>query len=391
MGRVAEKLEITKADRTYFESLVRSRTEQAQLVQRARIILLKADGQSIDAIADKVGINRKGVMLCVEKYRNGGAENAIYDAPGRGRNPEITDDEKTWIINIACQRPYELGCAAEVWTFTRLTSYINENGEAAGYARLSHISRSSIKKILDEAEIKPHKIRYYCEKRDPEFDKKMHEVLVVYKQIEMQFDEQGRLLPFEGTRINTISYDEKPGIQAISNTSPDRMPNSTNGHRQRDYEYKRLGTLSLLAGIDLLTGEAIPLVRETHKSSDYIEFLKILDAKYPKEEKIRLILDNHSAHISKETRRFLATMPNRFEFVFTPKHGSWLNMIEGFFSKMTRQMLKGIRVTCKKELADRIYQYFEEINEIPVVFRWKYKMDEIALHDATMEDSINNK
>jgi transposase len=371
-------LEIPESDKRYFESLARSRTMQAQIVQRARIILLRAEGITIDAIADKIGINRKSVMLCIEKYKTSGAENALYDAPGRGRNPEITDDEKAWIINIACQRPNDLGLPEELWTYTRLQIYINKNAEAAGYTRLSTISRSSVKNILDHAEIKPHKVRYYCEKRDPEFDKKMHNVLMVYKQIELQFDENGQVLPTEGIKINTISYDEKPGIQAIANTSADRMPTVANGYRQRDNEYKRLGTLSLLAGIDLLTGEAIPLVRETHKSSDFIEFLKILDCKYPKEEKIQLILDNHSAHRSKETRKFLDINPGRFEFVFTPTHGSWLNMIESFFSKIARQMLKGIRVSSKKELADRIYQYFNEINEVPIVFRWKYKMDEIS-------------
>ena len=178
----------------------------------------------------------------------------------------------------------------------------------------------------------------------------------------------------------TVSYDEKPGIQAIANTSDDRRPTDETGEVYRDYEYKRLGTVSLLAGIDLLTGEAIPLVSETHKSSDFVRFLKILDLKYPAQDTIRIILDNHSAHTSKETRAFLATKPEwRFEFVFTPKHGSWLNMIEGFFSKMTRQMLRGIRVKSKQELIDRIYKYFEEINADPVVYHWRYKLDEIQL------------
>jgi transposase len=290
----ASVLKISEKDKIYFESLVRSRTMQAQIVQRARIILLKAEGVSIDIIADKVGIDRKSVMLCIKKYNANGADNALYDASGRGRNPEISDDEKTWIINIACQRPYELNCPEEMWTYTRLTTYINKSAEAAGYIRLSTISRSSIKNILDNAEIKPHKIRYYCEKRDPDFDRKMHDVLVVYKQIELQFDEEGQILPAEGAKINTVSYDEKPGIQAIAVTAPDKMPTIANGYRQRDHEYIRLGTLSLLAGIDLLTGEAIPLMSETHKSSDFIEFLQILDAKYPKGEIIRLILDNHS-------------------------------------------------------------------------------------------------
>ena len=318
-------------------------------------------------------------MLCIKKYKASGIDNALYDTPGRGRNPEITDDEKTWVINIACQRPYALGFPEETWTYTRLTTYINKNAEAAGYTRLSTISRSNIRNILENAEIKPHKIRYYCEKRDPEFDKKMHEVLVVYKQIELQFDEEGSIIPSGETKVNTISYDEKPGIQAIANTTPDRMPTTENGYRQRDHEYVRLGTLSLLAGIDLLTGEAIPLISETHKSSDFIEFLQILDSKYPKGELIRLILDNHSAHTSRETKNYLSGNPGRFEFVFTPTHGSWLNMIESFFSKITRQMLRGIRVASKEELAERIYQYFDDINQEPVVFRWKYKMDEISI------------
>jgi transposase len=106
-------LEISEKDKTYFESLARSRTMQAQIVQRARILLLRAEGIPIDTIADKVGINRKSVMLCITKYMANGAESALYDAPGRGRNPEITDDEKTWVINIACQRPHDLGCPQE--------------------------------------------------------------------------------------------------------------------------------------------------------------------------------------------------------------------------------------------------------------------------------------
>ena len=154
-------------------------------------------------------------------------------------------------------------------------------------------------------------------------------------------------------------------------------PTADNGVTMRDYEYKRLGTVSLLAGIDLLTGEAFPLVSSSHKSSDFIEFLKLLDQSYPEGDKIRLVLDNHSAHTSKETKAFLATRSGRFEFVFTPKHGSWLNMIEGFFGKMTHQMLRGIRVESIEELASRIYKYFDEVNKVPVVHRWKYKMDEI--------------
>ena len=375
----ATPLEITGDDRDYLETICRTRTIQAQIMNRARIILLKANGESIDDIAEKVGMNRNSVMLCLKKYKEGGVENAIYDTPGRGRNPEITDDEKTWIIDVACRKPTEFGYAAETWTYAKLTSHIQQTAEAAKHPRLSTISKTKIVTILNEAEIKPFRIKYYCEKRDPEFETKKHNILVLYKQISMRFDEAGDLIPYEEDEpeTHTISYDEKPGIQAIAPTTPDLPPRVGNGATYRDYEYVRHGTLSLLAGIDLVTGEAIPLVRETHKSSDFIAFLKILDEKYPQGDKIRLVLDNHSAHTSKETKAYLATVPGRFEFVFTPKHGSWLNMIEGFFGKMTHQMLRGIRVQSKEELANRIYKYFEEVNETPVVHHWKYKMDEI--------------
>ncbi|MGE9890677.1 helix-turn-helix domain-containing protein, partial [Mediterraneibacter faecis] len=149
------------------------RTIQAQTVCRARILLLRADGVSIDDIADKVGINRCSVMLCLNKFKEGGVENALFDAPGRGRNAEITDDEKAWIINIACQKPVDLGYSAEVWTRALLTKHINKFAEEEGHTRLSTISQSKVRTILKEADIKPNKITYYCENRDPDFDEKM--------------------------------------------------------------------------------------------------------------------------------------------------------------------------------------------------------------------------
>ena len=387
MGRKAKVLQLSSEDRDYLEQQTRARTIQAQTVNRARILLLKADGLSVADIADKVGLNRKSVMLCIEKYVAGGVENALFDAPGRGRNPEISDEEKAWIINIACQKPTAFGYSAETWTYARLTSHINTTAEAAGYTRLSTIHKSTVRNILDDAEIKPYRIRYYCENRDPEFESKMHNILLVYKQLSFQFDEEGHFIPWEDDEevVHVLSYDEKPGIQAIATTAEDLLPDDSHSTISRDYEYKRLGTLSLLTGIDLQTGEAIPLVSETHTSKDYIEFLKILDAKYPAGDKIRLVLDNLAVHTSEETRKYLATVPGRFEFVFTPKHGSWLNMVEGFFSKMTKQMLRGIRVKSKQELADRIYRYFEEVNAEPVVFHWKYKLDDI---DISQEPSV---
>lgn len=389
MGRKSTIIQLTAEEREYLESLTRTRTIQAQTVARARIILLKAEGTSIQQIADKVGQNRKSVMLCLKKYNEGGSENALYDAPGRGRNSEISDDEKAWIINIACQKPTDFGYPAETWTYAKLTSHIHETAENAGYTRLSTIHKSTVNAILNAADIKPHKITYYCENRDPDFDAKMHNVLLVYKQLELQFDEKGELIPFEdGQNVHVLSYDEKPGIQAIATTSVDLRPDEQHSTISRDYEYKRLGTLSLLAAIDLQTGEAIPLVCDKHSSKEYIEFLKQLDEHYPKGDKIRIVLDNLKVHSSNATRKYLATVPGRFEFVFTPKHGSWLNMVEGFFSKMTRQMLRGIRVKSKQELKQRILQYCDDINKDPVVFHWKYNLSDIDVSEEIIVDTL---
>ena len=390
MGRKASVITLSDEDRSYLETQTKARTIQAQTVMRARILLLKADGLSIDAIADKVDMNRKSIMLCINKYLEGGVENALFDAPGRGRNAEITDDEKAWIINIACQKPVDLGYSAEVWTRALLTKHINKFAEGAGHIRLSTVSQSKVRTILEEADIKPNKITYYCENRDPDFDQKMHNVLLVYKQLSLQFDETGQLLPLDedGQVVHVLSYDEKPGIQATANTSEDLLPAENHRTINRDYEYKRLGTVALLAGIDLQTGEAIPLVRDRHNSKEYVEFLSLLDAKYPKGDKIRLVLDNLKVHTSEETRKYLAKVPGRFEFVFTPKHGSWLNLVEGFFSKLTRQFLKGIRVKTKEELVERIYKYFDEVNADPVVYHWKYKLDEIDSEEKVQVETL---
>ena len=195
MGRKSSVIKLSAKEREFLEAQTRVRTIQAQTSARARILLLKAEGRPINEIADKVGMNRKSVMLCLNKYAAGGVENALFDAPGRGRNAEITDDEKTWIINIACQKPIDFGYAAETWTYAKLTSHINKNAEAAGFTRLSTIHKSTVHSILDEAEIKPFRIKYYCENRDPDFEDKMHNVLLVYKQLSMQFDENGQFIP----------------------------------------------------------------------------------------------------------------------------------------------------------------------------------------------------
>ena len=246
MPKKITKINLNADEIKQLNSIVKSRTTQAQFVQRAKILLLKNDGMINDAIADKLDINRHSVELCLKKYVNSGVDAALNDLERSGRPQDISDEENAWIINIACQKPTDYGYAQELWTITSLHNHIRKTSVESGYPRLASIARSTVHLILSEADIKPFKIKYYLEKRDPEFDAKMHDVLLVYKQVELQFDAEGNLIPQDEFCTVTISYDEKTGIQAIANTCDDLQPTTEHGFIGRDSEYKRLGTLSFL-------------------------------------------------------------------------------------------------------------------------------------------------
>jgi transposase len=377
--RKRSALQFTEQDRARLESIRKSRTEEKRRTLRAALLLDSLAGASDETIARRHHVSRGTVVLCIRKCLEFGLDAALGELPRPGRPRQLPDDALVWVQNCACQKPKDLGYSYELWTYKLLTSHVRRHCAAAGHPELKSLSRSKLYKILRQGELRPHKIRYYVERRDPAFGVKMANVLHVYKEVEIV----NEYVLQNGVRqlgMVTISYDEKPGIQALAVTTPDRPP-ATSQHPShlRDYEYVRLGTVSLLAGLDLHTGKVVEIVSDTHKSADFIAFLNKLDETYPPHQKIRLVLDNHSAHASRETRGYLDTVPQRFVFVFTPKHGSWLNLIENQFSKMARTMLREIRVASKRELVDRIHQYFAEINADPVVFRWKYKMDEIAI------------
>ena len=371
------KLNLIDEERVWLRQVAQSRTESVSRAERALILLRYSEGETVSGIADSLAMNRPKVERCISKALEFGLEIALQDLPGRGRRASIPADAKHWVVNLACQKPKELGYAQELWTTRLLATHVRKYGPEAGYPSLAKLGRGTVSKILAAHPIRPHQIEYYLERRDAEFEAKMIQVLHVYKDVEV-WRKKG--LPQEVVAV--LSYDEKPGIQAISNTAPDLPPRPgeypTVG---RDYEYKRHGTVSLLAGIDLLDGHVLGFVRDRHRSREFVEFLKLADDHYPKVSRIRIVLDNHTAHTSKETRSYLATVPNRFEFIFTPKHGSWLNLVEIFFSKLARTLLRGIRVASKPELKIRIERYLQEVNEEPTVFKWKYKLETISGSD----------
>ena len=364
-GRAA--LQLSESDREMLTTLSRSATATAREVTRAKVLLKYEAGLSITQIQREVGVSRPTIYKCVDKALAAGVRTGLRDRYHRPREPEILPDAKAWVVSVACQQPKALGLAAELWTLSALTAHVQCEAEAAGFPRLSRISRSSVWRILQEQGLKPHRVRCYLERRDPEFDRKMREVLMVYRDV--------FLTPpcADATPTTyTVSVDEKPGVQAIGTTAPDLPPVAgQQATLSRDHEYVRHGTLSILAALDLHTGEIIAEVEPHHRSREFVALLERLHRHYPPDAVIRVVLDNHSAHISRETMAYLATGPGRFEYVHTPKHGSWLNLIECAFSKMARTFLRHIRVASAAELKSRILKGIAEMNENPVQLRWR--------------------
>ena len=371
------ELAISEEDLEGLRAIARSRTEPASQVERAQMLLAYRDDPSFFAVGQALGVHHQTVQRCVERAVAYGAMAALDDRPRSGREPTITAEARAWLGDLACRKAKELGYPHELWTTRLLARHACQYGPAAGHDCLARLAQGTVCKILNRQAVKAHKVRYYLERRDSEFEEKMAQVLCVYREVALLKEAAA-----EGQNKPTVvvSYDEKPGIQAIATTAADLPPKpGIYPSFARDHEYKRHGTLSLLAGIDLLTGRVHALVKNRHRSREFVEFLKLLDAAYPTDTAIKLILDNHSAHVSKETKAWLAEQPvGRFAFTFTPKHGSWLNLIEGFFSKLARSLLRHIRVTSKQELKERIMAGIDEINRHPVVHTWSYMLDKAA-------------
>jgi len=363
------KLILSPEQKEELARLSHARGSPAREVQRARILCRFEAGETITQIARELKTSRPSVRKWVGKALAMGASAALKDTWHRPHAPVITEEAKAWVVHLACSKPKEHGYAAELWTRSSLARHVRQHAQQAGHPSLAKAVKATVHRILAGQELHPERVQYYLEKRDPEFESKMKDILLVYQEVALQNERQA---DGAAPRVITVSVDEKPGLQALANTAPD-LPPVAGKHPSvsRDHEYKRLGTCSILAALDLHDGHVTARVERRHRSREFIDLLKDLDARYHADCTIRLVLDNHSAHISKETRAFLTTRPNRFQYVLTPKHGSWLNIVETLFGKMARTFLRHIRVQSWAELRQRILQGIAEINAAPVVHRWR--------------------
>lgn len=364
------KLVLTAEEKQYLDELRQSRTVAVRDAQRAQILWRYHAGETVSQISRALSTTRKSVLKWIDKALQLGVKAGIQDTPHKPREAVITDNAKAWVVHLACCKPKELGYAAELWTRSALARHVRQEAVRAGFPALAKAGKATVQRILAAQALQPHKVKYYLERRDPDFERKMREVLLVYQEVALQNESLAK--GADQLTVITVSVDEKPGVQAIANTAPDLPPvPGKYATVARDHEYVRHGTLSILAALDLHDGHVIARVEERHRSVEFIALLKDLDTHYPAGCTIRIILDNHSAHLSKETRAYLATRPNRFKYVLTPTHGSWLNIVETLFGKMARTFLRHIRVSSRRELRERILHGIDEINQLPVVHRWK--------------------
>jgi len=207
-------------------ALSRSRTEPASRVERAQMLLAYRENPSFFAVGKRLGVHHQTVQRCIERALAYGPLTALDDRPRPGKEPAITPEAKAWLVSLACDKAKEHGYPHELWTTRLLARHAREHGAAAGHGCLANLVQGTVCKILGQEEVKPHKVRYYLERRDAEFEQKMAEVLCVYREVQVLKKAAAKAKKSKKSRkpVAIVSYDEKPGIQAIATTSPDLPP-----------------------------------------------------------------------------------------------------------------------------------------------------------------------
>src|SRR6266566_4728390 len=218
--RQVVELAMSNEEIAQLTSVSRSRTERASRVERAQMLLAYRENPSFFAVAQQLGAHHQTVQRCIERALAYGPLAALDDRPRPCKEPTITPEAKAWLVSVACDKAKEHGYPHELWTTRLLARHAREHGPAAGHECLANLVQGTVCKILGREEIKPHKVRYYLERRDADFEPKMAEVLCVYREVQVMKKAAAKSKK-PRTPVAIISYDERPGIQAIATTAPD--------------------------------------------------------------------------------------------------------------------------------------------------------------------------
>ncbi len=347
MARISNPIKLSEAEKQELITMRRSQKLEKRYSERAYIILLSSENHTLDKIVSTTGRSRPIVNKWRNRFRLYGID-GLKDAPRSGKPKTITPEQKAMVIEKACSKPVD---GYTNWSQNRIAKEVG-------------ISQSKVFQILKQAELKPHKIEYWCGKsKDPEFEKKMMNIIGLY------------MNPPENALV--ICVDEKTQIQALDRRQPE-LPLQTGRPKRQTCTYKRNGTVSLTAALAVHTGEITATPIKSNTAENFLKFLKKLDRKY-RNKKIHIIADNLSIHKNKEVKEWL-DKKRKIKIHYTPTYSSWLNQIEIWFSILTKDVLKGGVWKSSKQLTDQLMEYIKTYNKTRAKpFNWTYTGDPLKI------------
>ena len=332
-------------DRARLAAIVGDRNQRRKHVQRAEIVLLSAERMTVAEVARRAGVSRPAVWRWQRRFAEQGITGLLRDKTRPPGTPPLSGETVARVVAMTCAEPPG---EATHWT-----------GRAM--ARHAHISLSSVQRIWAEHDLQPHRLRTFKRSNDPAFAEKLQDIVGLY------VDPPAHSL--------VLSVDEKSQIQALDRTQPG-LPLKPGKCGTMSHDYKRNGTTTLFAALNVLDGTVIGRCMARHRHQEFLRFLNAIEREVPAGKVIHAILDNYAAHKHPKVRAWLARHP-RWTFHFTPTSGSWLNAVETFFSTLTRRRLKRGTFRSIVDLQVAINRYLAEHNQDPKPFIWTRSADAI--------------
>lgn len=327
------------------ERLIRSRTTPQRVAERAEVVLASADGISGNEICVTVGISRPSVIRWLNRYEAEGLAAVLGDRPRSGRPRQITPEVEAEIVR---KTQHEKPPSGTHWSSRMMAKEVG-------------LHHSTIARIWRSHGLKPHRVEYFKLSKDPQFVEKLRDVVGLY------VDPPERAVVF--------SFDEKSQIQALDRTQPG-LPLKKGRAGTMTFDYKRHGTTTLFAALDIATGEVLHDCMPRHRHQEFLRFMKRVEKSVDPDLDIHVILDNYATHKHPKVRGWLEKHP-RVHFHFIPTSSSWINLVERFFSELTSRQLKRLAVTSVAELIGAITAYIEQRNDDPKPFAWTASVDSI--------------
>lgn len=349
------ELILSRKERGDLQAVLRRQCGEARLYRRVRVVLLAAEGRSVSAIARDLGTCRARVGHWLRQF----AEHhlaGLTDSPRSGRPPEISPLERHQVIATACRSPMDLGYPRILWDHATLATAVVSSGLVRA------ISPRTVGRILEDAEIKPHRVKMWCHSDDPDYQEKMRAIVDLYVHLP-------KAEP-------VLSIDEKSGMQALSRRRS-LQPGRPGRAGRFDFEYKRNGTRCLFACFNVGTGKVLGQCTKQRKRTDFLSFLDRVASVY-RQRRVHVVLDNLNTHRDTNQGAFMTEWNRRhggrFVFHYTPTHGSWLNQVELWFCILTRRILRYGNFHSPDELVRAILAFIREWNDTEAhAFRWTYE------------------